>query len=140
MTHRFLSAVLAPKSAIPQAPQALLGLSRRPIKTHSPNSSQTTETILLQQAENKADRSLGPFLISGCPVIFPREHTSELLQVGLFWSVLFADLVVVAGGCPLLMPEEIAIGTPPSTPFRDVKAHIYMHLYRALPRPPTTAR
>lgn len=47
-----------------------LGLSRRPIKMRSPNAFQTARLILLQQAENKPDGSLGPFLISGHAIIF----------------------------------------------------------------------
>lgn len=70
MTHLFLLIILAPKSAVPQAPQALLDLSRRPIKIHSPNSFQAPRLILLPQAENKTGGSLGPFLISGRPIIF----------------------------------------------------------------------
>lgn len=93
MTHRFLLIVLVPKSAVPPVPQALLGLSRRPVKIQSSDSFETTRLILLQQAENKTDGSLGPFLISGHPIIFlffcsERISPTEWLKVGLFWLVL----------------------------------------------------
>lgn len=41
------------------------------------------------------------------------------LYVGLFWLILFTDLVAIASGCPLLKLEKLAIGTPSFTVFRD---------------------